>query len=447
MLIWYRNSILASIISLIGCAGVVAGISELFKDPAMREMSVPETIGFIAAGILFAILGKVISANKEKKKQAAGTQAASQKAQTSSGAHTSAPVAAQPAPARSVQQAPVPTTAPALEKPAGKSLTFAKICYLLATVFAMWGFYLYNQFRRSYGSKAEFGTIGFDRLGVLLFLAGVACLLLMFACSATKRKQAASALYVPGFLGLIAIQAEDALRCYRAYGFGGYIAGDGTSYYAMISVPLLRIAALLLMLLFACCAMKNARERNGGVVRWLWFVPFVMMALAFAKAFTDSYLYDLVVSTLFRKGVRLRMRPEYMDMLSQLFLVLGVLFNGFCFRNLCRKSAAVNQQPVYEQPQYTAQSAPVYEQPQYTAPVQSTPVYEQPQYTVQSAPAYEQPQYTAPVQPEPRQAEARPAAKAAPQNAEKQLRAYRDLLEAGILTQAEYDQKVSQLTH
>ena len=66
---------------------------------------------------------------------------------------------------------------------------------------------------------------------------------------------------------------------------------------------------------------------------------------------------------------------------------------------------------------------------------------------MQSAPAYEQPQYTAPVQPEPRQAEARPAAKAAPQNAEKQLRAYRDLLEAGILTQAEYDQKVSQLTH
>ena len=448
MLIWYRNSILASIISLIGCAGVVAGISELFKDPAMREMSVPETIGFIAAGILFAILGKVISANKEKKKQAAGTQSAPQKAQTApAGAHTSAPVAAQPAAARSVQQAPVPTAAPALEKPAGKSLTFAKICYLLATVFAMWGFYLYNQFRRSYGSKAEFGTIGFDRLGVLLFLAGVACLLLMFACSATKRKQAASALYVPGFLGLIAIQAEDALRCYRAYGFGGYIANDGTSYYAMISVPLLRIAALLLMLLFACCAMKNARERKGGVVRWLWFVPFVMMALAFAKACTDSYLYDLVVSTLFRKGVRLRMRPEYLDMLSQLFLILGVLFNGFYFRNLCHKSAAVNQQPVYEQPQYTAQSAPVYEQPQYTAPVQSAPVYEQPQHTVQSAPAYEQPSYTAPVQPEPRQAEARPAAKAAPQNAEKQLRAYRDLLEAGILTQAEYDQKVSQLTH
>ena len=95
MFVWYRNSILASIISLIGCAGVVAGISELLKDASQREMSVPETLGFIAAGILFAVLGKVISSNKEKKKQAAAGAAGY--AQPAASART--------APVRSAQQA------------------------------------------------------------------------------------------------------------------------------------------------------------------------------------------------------------------------------------------------------------------------------------------------------------------------------------------------------
>jgi len=37
MLIWYQNSILASIISMTGCGGVIAGITELFKDASSRE--------------------------------------------------------------------------------------------------------------------------------------------------------------------------------------------------------------------------------------------------------------------------------------------------------------------------------------------------------------------------------------------------------------------------
>lgn len=409
MFIWYRNSILASLVSLMGCAGVVAGISELMKDPSLREMSVPEIIGFMAAGVLFAILGKVISSNKEKKKQAAAANAC----------YT------QPVPTRSVQQTPVSTPAP--EKPVGRSIGLAKACWLLATVCSLFGFYLYRTWMRGAGRMA-----GFDRLAVLLFLTGMVCLLLVFASSASKKKRSASALYVPGFLGLMAIHAEDAVRCYRAYGFGGYIANDGSTYYALISVPLLRIAAFLLMLVFALIAMKNTRERNGGVVRVLWFVPFVMLAFAFAKATTDSYLFDLISSTLFAKGVRLTMRPEYMDMLTQIFIMLGVLVTGFFFRSCCQDVQAVSQ-PMVD-----------------TAPMNHQPVSQQPAY-VRSEP---QAAYAPPVQEEPRYAAytpepaARPAAaRPSQQEVEKKLQAYKDLLDCGILTQEEYDQQVYELTH
>ena len=413
MLIWYRNSILASIVSMIGCAGVVAGISELLKDASQREMSVPETIGFIAAGILFAVLGKVISNNKEKKKQAAAA------GQTASYAQSAA--AAQTAPVRTVQQA----AAPVQTRSIGKSAGFATTCWLLATVCSLWGFYLYRQWMREHRIP---GSGGFDRLAVLLFLAGMIYIVLMIASSRMKKMQKASVLFVPGFLGLIAIHAEDAVRCYRAYGFGGYSSSEGT-YYALISVPLLRIAAFLLMILFAVIAMKDTRVRNGGVVRALWFLPFVMLALAFVKALTDSYFYDLIASTLFQKGVRLTLRPEYVDMFSQLFMMLGVLFTGFCFRTACCMAQNAGQQVVYQEP--AAPQAPCREA---TAPVHQTPV--QPQA----------PRYTA----EPQQAasaEPAPSSRMSQQDVEKKLQACKDLLDCGILSQEEYEQQVYELTH
>lgn len=420
MLVWYRNSILASIISLIGCAGVVAGISELLKDASQREMSVPETLGFIAAGILFAVLGKVISSNKEKKKQAAAGAAGY--AQPAASART--------APVRSAQQA----AAPVQTRPIGKAAGLASTCWLLATVCSLWGFYLYRQWTRKYGSEIS-GSVGMDRLAVLLLLAGIICAVLMTASSRTKKLQKASGLYVPGFLGMIALCAEDAVRCYRAYGFGGFIANDGSTYYALISVPLLRMAAFLLMILFAVIAMKDTRIRNGGVVRALWFVPFVMLALAFAKALTDSYLYDLIVSTLFRKGVRLTLRPEYLDMLSQLFAILAVLFTGFCFRTACcrdRNAGLQAADPEPAAPQVSYCEAPA---AAYAAPVMQTPV--QPQVTRYAA---------EPVQPAPA-ADVAPSSRLGQQDVEKKLQACKDLLDCGILSQEEYQQQVYELTH
>lgn len=413
MLIWYRNSILASIVSLIGCAGVVAGISELLKDASQREMSVPETIGFIAAGILFAVLGKVISNNKEKKKQAAAA------GQTASYAQPAA--AAQTAPVRTVQQA----AAPVQTRSIGKSAGFATTCWLLATVCCLWGFYLYRQWTKAHKIS---GAGGADRLAVLLFLAGMVYIVLMIASSRMKKIQKASGWFVPGFLGLIAIHAEDALRCYRAYGFGGYTSSEGT-YYALISVPLLRIAAFLLMILFAVIAMKDTRVRNGGVVRALWFVPFVMLGLAFAKALTDSYLYDLIVSTLFQKGVRLTLRPEYPEMFAQLFMMLGVLLTGFCFRTVCCAAQSAEQQAVYQEPaapQGTYREAPA---AAYTAPVQP----QAPQYRAEP----QQPAYAEPA----------PSSRMSREDVEKKLQACKDLLDCGILSQEEYEQQVSQLTH
>ena len=416
MLIWYRNSILASIVSLIGCAGVVAGISELLKDASQREMSVPETIGFIAAGILFAVLGKVISSNKEKKKQAAASGQTVGYAQP----------AAQTAPGAAQQAA-----APVQSRPIAKSAGFAGACWLLATVCSLWGFYLYRQWNRKFSGEIS-GSVGMDRLAVLLFLAGMAYLLLMIATSSTKKIQKASGWFVPGFLGLIAIHAEDAVRCYRAYGFGGFTANDGSTYYAMISVPLLRIAAFLLMILFAAIATKDTRVRNGGVVRALWFLPFVMLALAFAKALTDSYLFDLIAATLFRKGVQLTLRPEYVDMFAQLFMMLGSLFTGFCFRTACCMAHTAAQQDAYQEPAAPQTSYGEAPAAAYTAPVRHAPV--QPDAS----------QYrTEPQQP----ASVAPSTRMSQQDVEKKLQACKDLLDCGILSQEEYQQQVYELTH
>lgn len=58
MVIWYRNSILASLISVFGCVMIIVGIQDA------------EYI-LIPVGLALAVLGKYLSVRKEKKKAAA----------------------------------------------------------------------------------------------------------------------------------------------------------------------------------------------------------------------------------------------------------------------------------------------------------------------------------------------------------------------------------------
>ena len=63
MIIWYRNSILASIVSIIGCGIALVGISALF------EKYILPGIILILIGAAVAWLGSKISDRKEEKKR------------------------------------------------------------------------------------------------------------------------------------------------------------------------------------------------------------------------------------------------------------------------------------------------------------------------------------------------------------------------------------------
>lgn len=412
MFIWYQNSILASIISMTGCCGVIAGVTELFKDASSRELSVPVCIAFIVVGILLVIWGKTISLNKEEKKRAAAQAAPAAPVQT-----RQAPAYAPQTTASNYAAAPATNT-----QPVKTSLCIASFCWLLSAIFSFWGFYLYRQWERTRSMGGLFGTQDFDRLAVLLILSGVCCLLCVFACGNTKKRQDVFGLFVLAFLGLIAVHTMDALTMYKLYGFDSHTLSDGSTIHAMTSVPIMRGVAFFLMLLFSVFAMKSNREKLGGFVRWLWLVPTLLLVPAFAKSLTDGYVLNMI-TVMLEKGADLR--PECMDALAHTFLILGVLFSSFAFRSFCKKTEAVPQQAAYVPAE--PQPAP------YTGPVYETPA--------QSQPA---PQYTAY---EPAPAPAAPAPQAAAQGNSKQLQAYKDLLDCGILTQEEYDQKVAELTH
>ncbi len=61
MVLWYKNSFLASVVSIFGCALVMGGIATFAEDAA-------PAVGLIAVGVVLAIWGKIISSNKAFKK-------------------------------------------------------------------------------------------------------------------------------------------------------------------------------------------------------------------------------------------------------------------------------------------------------------------------------------------------------------------------------------------
>lgn len=390
----YRNSILASICSLFGSACVAMAVGGLIG----KEIEILPGIAMIAVGIGLVWLGSVISERKARKKQA--------KAQAAAAGKT-----AQPAQRTAARVSAAPA---ANAKPAKKAATFANLCFLLAAIVGVWAFYTYGSWMKARATGAAYaaGTVGFDRLSVIIVMEAVVYAILWITCFGMKKRQEPSAMQAVGFFGLTAINAVLAVSYYQDYGFGGYTSASGI-YHAIISVPLLKIAAFVLMAIFAICAMPKARVRCGGVVRALWFVPAVLLGLACAKNISDSFLPELLPHV-FAEGVGLTLRPEYVDILCQVFSTLAVAFAGFCYQRISRRGGPVVKQQAKVQPE------PQYVQPQ-SAPVQAAPVYTAP---VKQAPAAAQPSR---------------------QEMEKKLQAYKDLLDCDILTQAEYDEKVREL--
>lgn len=118
-------------------------------------------------------------------------------------------------------------------------------------------------------------------------------------------------------------------------------------------------------------------------------------------------------------GLQFYTRPELLHVYAIVLQVLAVLLTGLYFCGLCRKTDAV------------------YNQGSYVPPVQPQP---EPRYAAPEPPQPEM-RYAAPEPPQPE-----PAPRASDVDVQKQIQAYRDLLDCGILSQEEYDSKVSELT-
>ena len=376
----YKNSVLATICSMFGAAFIVMAVTSMISG----ELGILPGIGVIAAGLGFMWLGDLISTKKAERKLKKAQQAAAaasvstascaQPQQAASTASNAAPAASYAAPA-------------AQDRPVNGSAVFAGIFFLLATLLGLWSvFSPYNHY--------------FDRLGVVE-CAGF--LLLAIGCFRMKRTQLANAFHLIGALLPAMVCAYSAFNLLRA------------ARHAVAPIPTLAlvIAAFLLMLLFAFCAMKP--RGSGGVTGALWFLPSVLLTAYLVIQFN----YDINLNRLlndFVENPRWMPYPIMLTLFRDIHVIVACFLAGLCFRRICRCPAAV---PPLNTP---------CDQFQYVPPVQ--PVQPQPE-----------PRHAAPKPP--KQPEAAP--KANDQDMEKQIQAYKDLLDCGILTQKECEQKIREL--
>ena len=376
----YKNSVLATICSLFGAAFIVLAVRSMICG----ELGILPGIGVIAAGLGLMWLGDLISTKKAERKQKKAQQAAAE-------ASVSTASCAQPQQAASTASNAAPAAsyaAPAAQgRPVNGSAVFAGIFFLLATLLGLWSvFSPYNHY--------------FDRLGVVE-CAGF--LLLAIGCFRMKRTQLANAFHLIGALLPAMVCAYSAFNLLRA------------ARHAVAPIPTLAlvIAAFLLMLLFAFCAMKP--RGSGGVTGALWFLPSVLLTAYLVIQFN----YDINLNRLlndFVENPRWMPYPIMLMLFRDIHVIVACLLAGLCFRRICRCPAAV---PPMNTP---------CDQFQYVPPVQ--PVQPQPE-----------PRHAAPEPP--KQPEAAP--KANDQDMEKQIQAYKDLLDCGILTQEECEQKIHEL--
>ena len=396
----YRNSVLASFLSIFGTGLAAMGVFTLVNDFNMENLMI--AIPAAAIGIVLNLLASAISKLKEQKKRAkAGGTAAAGSARSAQTAQSGG-YAAQHAP---VYQAPA-----AQARPVKKRCAAASILFLLTALL---------EFVSLYMRYAQDPYFVLNSEEVALVAMGA---LLMIAALRSRHIQQVSILNIFGFLGFTLGSVDVALCAYQAYGTGGY-ATSSSIYYAVFAAPALKAAAYLLMALFALLATRKIKAHCGGVVRWLWWIPLLALALAYSKEIADSEVLWRLRQVASRRGgfmgLQFYTRPELLHVYAIVLQVLAVLLTGLYFCGLCRKTDAV------------------YNQGSYVPPVQPQP---EPRYAAPEPPQPEM-RYAAPEPPQPE-----PAPRASDVDVQKQIQAYRDLLDCGILSQEEYDSKVSELT-
>ena len=390
----YKNSVLATICSMFGAAFIVMAVTSMVSG----ELGILPGIGVIAAGLGFMWLGDFISTKKAERKRRKAQQ-------TVAAAYASASTAGY---AQPQQSAPVASyAASAVQgKPVNKSAVFAGIFFLLATLLGVWSVF-------SHYSKR------FDSLGVLE-CAGF--LLLAIGCFRMKRMQRANVFHLIGALLPAMVYAysifnilEWAIFPYWSHEihltFSGYMRTLASNMSFVIMA--LELLAFLLVALFAFCARKP--RGRGGVTGALWFLPSVLLAAYLVIQFE----YDINLNRLLNDFVekpRWMPYPLMLTLFRDIHVIVACFLAGLCFRRICRSPVAVPQMEApYVQPE-----------PQYAPPVQPQP----------------EPRNAAPEPPK----QPEPAPKTNDQDVQKQIQAYKDLLDCGILTQEECEQKIRELT-
>ena len=396
----YRNSVLASFLSIFGTGLAAMAVFTLFEDFSTENLMI--AIPAAAIGIGLNILANIISKRKEQKKRAkAGGYSAAGYVHSAQAAQSGG---------YSAQHAPVYQAPAAQARPVKKRCAAAAILFLLTALL---------EFVSLYMRYAQDPYFVLNSEEVALVAMGA---LLMIAALRSRHIQQVSILNIFGFLGFTLGSVDVALCAYQAYGTGGY-ATSSSIYYAVFTAPALKAAAYLLMALFALLATRKIKAHCGGVVRWLWWIPLLALALAYSKEISDSEVLWRLRQVASRRGgfmgLQFYTRPELLHVYAIVLQVLAVLLTGLYFCGLCRKTDAV------------------YNQGSYVPPVQPQPEI---RYAAPEPPQPEM-RYAAPEQPQPE-----PAPRASDVDVQKQIQAYRDLLDCGILSQEEYDSKVRELT-
>ena len=404
----YRNSVLASFLSIFGTGLAAMGVFTLFEDFSTENLMI--AIPAAAIGIGLNILANIISKRKEQKKRAkAGGSAAAGYAPSAQTAQSSGYTAQSGI--YSAQHAPVYQAPAAQARPVKKRCAAAAILFLLTALLEFVSLYMRN-------AQDPYHMLNSEEVALVAMGA-----LLMIAALRSRHIQQVSILNIFGFLGFTLGSVDVALCAYQAYGTGGY-ATSSSIYNAVFAAPALKAAAYLLMALFALLATRKIKAHCGGVVRWLWWIPLLALALAYSKEISDSEVLWRLRQVASRRGgfmgLKFYTRPELLHVYAIVLQVLAVLLTGLYFCGLCRKTDAV------------------YNQGSYVPPVQPQPEM---RYAAPEPPRPE-PRYAAPEPPQPE-----PAPRASDVDVQKQIQAYRDLLDCGILSQEEYDSKVRELTH
>lgn len=402
----YKNSIPATLCSMLGAAFIAMAVMAIVSG----ELGILPGIGVLVGGLGFMWLGDFISTKKAERKRKKARQAADG-AQNFGTNYTQPRQTAQSVPASSytAQTANVyPFAAPAVQ-PVKKSAVLAGIFFLLAALLE--GVSLYICCLQTPNMMFNSDQIALVAMGLLL----------MIAAFRTKHIQQVSVLFVIGFLRLGLAGVDVAMVAYRAFGYGSYVANDGSVYYAMVVAPALKAAAYFLMGILALLSTRRIKQRCGAVIRWLWFIPILPLLPVYAKEIADNDALWGLLGMLSRRnrwpGLQALVHPLLLHVYAIALMVLGVCLTGFCFRQLCKSPSVAY-----------AQSEP---QNMYTPPVQETPMQPQPE-----------PRYTAPESPP----QPKTAPKADDLEVQKQIQAYKDLLDCGILTQKECEEKIRELT-